>query len=149
VVSYWTRMHGVIGLNPGQVKFFFLSCSCHVVILHYTKNYFPKVLNLPKIKNHISLHGPTVSGTSANSTSQVCLFTMLVLPIVENWKVWFYCSPKLHNVYTKFHPNPSSGSWVESCRQTDKTSPKCVHFMHIVQRKQKRRNQNSFQAFRK
>jgi hypothetical protein len=34
---------------------------------------------------------------------------------------------------TKFHPNLSIGSRVESCGQTDISSPICVHFMHIAQ----------------
>jgi hypothetical protein len=61
----------------------------HVVILHYTKNYYTKVLYFLKIYNRTSLYGPTVRGTSVDSTSQVCLSTMLVLPIVENLKVRF------------------------------------------------------------
>jgi hypothetical protein len=89
-VAYWTRMHGVIWSNPGQVKYFlFLSCSCHVVILYYPKNYFTKVSYFLKIFYHTTLHGPIASGTIVDSTSQVCSSTMLVLPILENWKVQF------------------------------------------------------------
>jgi hypothetical protein len=72
MVAYWTHMHGVVGLNPGEVKIFFLSCSRHVVILHYTKNYYAKVLYFPKSKNHTSLYDPTASGASVDPTSQVC-----------------------------------------------------------------------------
>jgi hypothetical protein len=78
-------MHGVMGSNPGQAEtFFFLSCSCHVVILHCTKNHFPKVLYFPKIYNHTSLYGPIASGTSVDPTLQVCLAAMMVFPIVGN-----------------------------------------------------------------
>jgi hypothetical protein len=44
---------------------FFLSCSQHAVILHYTKNFFSKVLCFPKIYNHTSLYGPIASGTKS------------------------------------------------------------------------------------
>jgi hypothetical protein len=56
-------MLGVMGSKPGQVKHH-LPCSCHVVILHHTQNYFPKVLNVTKIYNLTSLYGPTASGAS-------------------------------------------------------------------------------------
>jgi hypothetical protein len=74
VVAYWTRMHGVMGLNPGQVKLFF----CFVQ-LSYTK-----VLYFPKIYNHTSLYGPTVNGVSVYLTSKVRSATMLLIPIVGN-----------------------------------------------------------------
>jgi hypothetical protein len=48
---------GVIGSNPGPVKKILL-CSRHVVILHYTKNYYSKVLCFPKIFSHASLYDP-------------------------------------------------------------------------------------------
>jgi hypothetical protein len=75
-------MHGVIGSNPSEVKFFF-SCSRHAVILHCAWNYFDKLLYFPKIFCHTSLYGPIASGTSVDPNSQVCLSTMLALPIVE------------------------------------------------------------------
>jgi hypothetical protein len=48
-------MHGVMGSNPDQVKTFF-SGRHHVVILHYTKNYYTKVLYFPEVYNHTSLY---------------------------------------------------------------------------------------------
>jgi hypothetical protein len=62
-------------------KYFYLSYSLHVAILHYAKNYFSKVLYFPKIYNHTSLHGPIASGATVDPTSQVCSSTMLVLTI--------------------------------------------------------------------
>jgi hypothetical protein len=103
-------MHVVVGSNPGAIKIIFLSCSRHVVILHYTKNYFSKVLYFLKTFHHTSLYGPTASGARADPSSQVCSSTMLVLPILDNCKVRFEGSPQWHNVNTKFHPNLSSGS---------------------------------------
>jgi hypothetical protein len=75
-------MNGVAGSNPGQIEIFL--CSRRVVILHYTKNYYTKVLHFLKIYNHTSLYGPIASGTSVDPTSQICLSAMLVLPIVGN-----------------------------------------------------------------
>jgi hypothetical protein len=71
--------------NPGEVgTLFFLPCSRHVFTLHYTKNYYTKVLYFLKIYNHTSLYGPIASGASVDPTSQVCWSAMLVLPIAEN-----------------------------------------------------------------
>jgi hypothetical protein len=86
VVAYGTRTHEAIGLNPGKV-IFFLSCSCHVAILHYTENYYTKCLYFLKIYIHTSLYGPIASGASVDPTSQVCLSATLVLPIVEKYVV--------------------------------------------------------------
>jgi hypothetical protein len=41
------------------------------------------MLYFPKIYNHTPLYGPTASFASVNPPQ-----VMLVLPIVENWKVW-------------------------------------------------------------
>jgi hypothetical protein len=76
-------MFGVMGFNPGQVKTF-ISCSRHMIILHYTKNYNGKVLHFPDIFYHTSLYGPVASGASVDPTSQVCSSAMLVKPIVWN-----------------------------------------------------------------
>jgi hypothetical protein len=76
-------------LNPGEAKTnFSLSCSRHVV-LHYTKNYYIKVLYFPKTYNNTSLYGPTASGASVDTTPQVRSSAMLVLPIIINIKVPF------------------------------------------------------------
>jgi hypothetical protein len=119
VIVYWTHRHGVTGLNPGQVNFLSLSCSVHVVILYYTKNSFYKVLYVLNIKtiHHFMVLLQVV--LSVDPTSQVCSSAMLVLPIVGNLKVRFEDSPQWHKVHTKFNPNLSSGSWVESCREMD------------------------------
>jgi hypothetical protein len=63
---------------------FLASCTCHVVILHYTKNYDIKVMYIPKIYNHTSLYSPIVSGASVNPTLEVPSSAMLVLSIVGN-----------------------------------------------------------------
>jgi hypothetical protein len=84
MVTYWTRKHGVTGSSPGEVKFFFLSHSHHVVILHCTKNYYTKVLYFLKIYNQTLLYGPIASGASVDPISQVCSSAMLVLPTTEN-----------------------------------------------------------------
>jgi hypothetical protein len=63
VVAYSTRKFVVMGSNPGQV-IFLLSCSRHVVILHYTKNYYAKVVYIPKIYDHTLLYDPIASGAS-------------------------------------------------------------------------------------
>jgi hypothetical protein len=68
------------------VKFFYAAI---VVILHYTKNYYTKVLYFPKIYNHTSLYGPVACGARVDPTSQVCPTAMLVLLIVGNSKVRF------------------------------------------------------------
>jgi hypothetical protein len=89
---------------------------------------------LPKICNHISLYGITVRGAIIYPTSQAPSSPILLLASAENLKVLSYGRPQWHNTHIKFHPNPSSGSRVESCGQTDTASPICVHFMHIMQR---------------
>jgi hypothetical protein len=66
------------------VKLKIFSCSRHVVILHYTKNYSTKVLYFPRIYDHISLYGPIASGASIDHTSQVCSSAMFALPVVGN-----------------------------------------------------------------
>jgi hypothetical protein len=43
VVAYRTHLYGFMGPIPSQVKYLFISCSHHVVILHFTKNCFLKV----------------------------------------------------------------------------------------------------------
>jgi hypothetical protein len=77
-------MHVVIGLNPGS---HFFSCSHYVVISHYTKNYCTKVVYFLEIFHHTSVCGPVASGTSVDSSSQVCSSAVLVLATVENCKV--------------------------------------------------------------
>jgi hypothetical protein len=84
VVAYWTRTRGDPGSNPGSVGIFFLSCSRHVVILDYPKNYFSKILYFLKIFYQTSLFVPVASGASVDPTSQVCSSVVLVLPIVGN-----------------------------------------------------------------
>jgi hypothetical protein len=64
----------------------FCSHSRHAVILYHTNNYYAQVLYFPKIYNNTLLYDPTVSGTSIDSTSQVCSSSMLVLPTVGNQK---------------------------------------------------------------
>jgi hypothetical protein len=119
VVAYWTLMLGVMRSKPDQVKHSF-PCSSHVVILHYTKNLHSKVLYFMKNYNLTSLYGPNASGASVNPTSQVFSSAMLVLLIVGSWIVRFKGRFQWHDVHTKFHPNPSSGSRVESCGRTDR-----------------------------
>jgi hypothetical protein len=41
-----------IGLNLGEINFFFVSCSHHVVVLHCTKNYCTKAVYFSKVNNH-------------------------------------------------------------------------------------------------
>jgi hypothetical protein len=135
VVAHWTRTHGVMGSYSSKIVSFFQQ------VRFYFKSYkellFPKFCifrksmtihhcmapDFPKIYVHTSLYGPIASGASVDPTSQVCFSTMLLLPIVGNLKVRFYGSPQWHSVHSKFHPNPSSGSRVESWGQTDMTSP--------------------------
>jgi hypothetical protein len=64
--------------------FFFLSCSRHVVTLHFAKNFYTEVLYFPKISYHTSLYGPIASGSSVDPTSQACSTAMLVSPIAGN-----------------------------------------------------------------
>jgi hypothetical protein len=71
------------------VKSVFFSCSCHVVILHYTKNCYSRVFCFVKICNCTLLCSPIAVGASVDDTLQVCLFVcLLVLPIVENGRVF-------------------------------------------------------------
>jgi hypothetical protein len=102
--------------NPIIIKanFFFPLWTHHVVILPCTTNYAIKVLYFPQIFYHTPLWG-----TGINPTSQVCSPDMLVLLTAENSKVKFHCYPQWRKVHTKFHPNLSSTSQAESCRQTD------------------------------
>jgi hypothetical protein len=82
------------------------------------------------------LYCPTASGASVNPKSQVHSSTTLVLPLVGNLKARFLGRLQWNNVHTKFYRNLSSNSWDKLCsRQTDMTSPICVHCMHIMQRK--------------
>lgn len=60
-----------------------------------------------------------LSGASVGSTSHFRSSAMLVIPILENLNIRFYGRLQWHNVYTKYYPNPSSCSRVESCGQTD------------------------------
>jgi uncharacterized protein YvpB len=69
----------VMGWNPGQIKN--VSCSHHVVIFHYEKNYYNKDLYFPKNRKS---HGPTASGASVDPTSQVCSSATLVTQTVQN-----------------------------------------------------------------
>jgi hypothetical protein len=112
---------------------FFLSFGRHVVILYYTKDYYTRLLYVPQIYNQTSLYGPVASDAIVGPTSQVCSSHILLLPIVRNRKVQFYSRSQLHNIHTKFHPNPFRGSRVESSGRIDMISPFRVHFMHIVQ----------------
>jgi hypothetical protein len=118
VVTYWTHTHVDMVLNPGQVILFFVLCSNHFVLLHYTKNYYTKMFNFLKIYDYTSLYGTVMCGIIVNSTSQICLSAMFLLPIVGNWSK-IKGSSLWHIFRTKFHPVPSSSSWIESCGQTD------------------------------
>jgi hypothetical protein len=92
-----------------------LSCSRYAVILRKTKNYFPQFC-IPWTSVTIHHCVALLKVVLASSpTSQVSPSAMLVLPIVENWRERFYNSPQRYNVHAKFHPNPSSGSRIESC----------------------------------
>jgi hypothetical protein len=68
VAACWTRAHMGMESNFGQVKFFFVSCSRHVV-LHYTKNDNAKVVYFSNISYHTSLHDLIVSGANVDPTS--------------------------------------------------------------------------------
>jgi hypothetical protein len=108
-----------------------------MLLFYNTKNYYNKVLYFPNIYNHTSLYDPTATCASVNPTSQVCSPIMLVLLMVGNWEVWFYSGASWHYLHTKFNPNPTSSSWVESTdRQMDRhmISPICIHFTHNKQR---------------
>jgi hypothetical protein len=93
VETNWTRTHGATGSSPSKVNFF-LSCSRHVVILHYTKNSCNKVLYFPKILNHTSLYGLIASGANVDPTSQ-----FLRPPC------WYYRSEKIEKYDFRVAPN--------------------------------------------
>jgi hypothetical protein len=64
-------------------------CSHHVVILHFSKNYFSEVLFILKVYNNTPLYGPMANGVSIDCTSHVCLFVVLVayrLSEIEEFK---------------------------------------------------------------
>jgi hypothetical protein len=69
--------------NSGRVSFFIVSCSRHVVILHYTNSSDNKIVYFSIIYYRTSFYDPTVSN-SVDPTSDVRSSAMLVLPIVGN-----------------------------------------------------------------
>lgn len=81
-----TCVLGVIGLNPGQVKSVFLSCSHHVVNLYLQKITIPKSCIFQK---SVPIHHCMALWSIVNYTSQVSSFAMLVLPIARILKEQF------------------------------------------------------------
>jgi hypothetical protein len=75
-----------IEFSSSQIFFFHAAAMLLSYIIQ--KITHPK-FSFPKVYNHISLYGTIASGTIFDPTSQVCPSTMLVLPIVGNWKVRF------------------------------------------------------------
>jgi hypothetical protein len=61
--------------------FFFVSCSCHIVI-YYTKSYYTKVVYFSKSYYPTLWYDPILSGANVDSISQVLSCAMLVLPKV-------------------------------------------------------------------
>jgi hypothetical protein len=72
-----------MGSNTGEV-IFLVSCSGHVVVLHYTKNYCTKVVYFSKIHYRTSMYDPIASGAIVDPNSQVRLSDILALPIAGN-----------------------------------------------------------------
>jgi hypothetical protein len=134
VVAYWTRMLGVMRSKACQVKTF-LSCSRHVAMLHYTKNYFSKVLYFRKC---ITIH-------HSMALLQVVLVSIPPHKFVRP-PCWYYRLQEVEKHDFKVDPNgiTSIQNFIQTLpvalelnhgdRQTDMTSPICVNFMHIVQR---------------
>jgi hypothetical protein len=85
-----------------------------------------------------SLCGRIASGASVAPTSRFSSSAILLLPIVGSQKVRFHGSPQWHKLHTKFYPNPSSGSGVESRGQTDgQTRPAHYAFLSCTSCKER------------
>jgi hypothetical protein len=119
MVAYWTRTQGVIGRILVKSNIFFFHAATMLLFYIVQRIIIQIFCIFPKIFYHTSPYGPIASGASVDPTSQFCSSAMSILPIAESLKVRFYGSPQWNNVHTKFHPNPPSGSRVESCGQTD------------------------------
>jgi hypothetical protein len=59
-----------MGSNSGKITFNFLSCSRHVIILHYTQNSHIDFVFSENL-SHASLPGGMANGVTFDSTSQV------------------------------------------------------------------------------
>jgi hypothetical protein len=133
VVVDWTRMQRIRGSNPFQVKIILVHATA-MLLFYIIQSIIIHVLYCSKFFCHTLLHGHITSGAVVDLTSQVCSSAMLVLPTVGNIKIRFYGRPQWHNVYTKFHSDLSSSSWVYHVdRQTDTASSIYVSIMRIVQ----------------
>jgi hypothetical protein len=114
VVAYCIRTHGVIGSSPGQNTkvFLFSENPNHTFAWPYCK--------WPQCWSHLkSLFVRHVGVTDCRKLKRTIVG-----------------GPQWRNAHTKFRPNPSNGSRVESCRQTDRH----VHFTHIMQQTHKESN---------
>lgn len=86
LVSYTRLQDRIID----KTKYIFLfQVAAMFFISYYAKNYYTKFCTFLKIYNHVSLYGPTESGTNANPTSLVCSPTTSELPTIQNHKLQF------------------------------------------------------------
>lgn len=124
------------GSNPGQVKICYFFQAVATLIFYLFKYFFFKNLYFPNIYNN---------------TSSYCLLQMQLLWIAPHESVsppcWYFRLQEIqkhdffficqwHNVHTRFHPNPFSGSqiwsWVHMDIQTSWYEKKCSEISKII-----------------
>jgi hypothetical protein len=81
---------------------------------------------------HTSLYYPVVYDANDNPTSQVHL-PVGITDYRELRNIKSVAFSGIMSV-TKFHPNPTRSSRIESYRWTDMISTICIHFIHIMER---------------
>jgi hypothetical protein len=133
VVVYWSRTQDQILL---KCKYFFLSCSHHVVILHNTKNYYTNVLYFLNTFNHhcmALLQVALVSTPPHKFVRPPCWYYQLWEIGMYDFRVIPNCITSIPN-FIQIHPAVLKLKHEDRDKQTDITSPICIHFMRIMQR---------------
>jgi hypothetical protein len=98
----------------------------HGAMVNVTVTKVAKVTDITR-ETKAMLH--VITALQVAISARTSSFVILLLPMVRNWKVQFWDSPRGHVLLTKFNPNPSSGPRVEPCVQTDMTGLVCFHFV--------------------
>lgn len=113
--KYIIHLHSM-GSNRACLFFCLLAAAAMLLFTLYRELLFQIFVFYKNLyPNHISLHGPVVSGVNPHLASS---FAHRVN--ITDCRKWKCINLGYTLVHTKFHPNLSTRSQIESCRQTNR-----------------------------